>query len=127
MGITSPNTKRKPLQLWYNITGFFSCYRNRKLSNFSFAFPNEEEHYIPMTQTTTPPTPNSLAFLLEEFTKALNGAKSIWTIQSYLSDMALFFTWLTETDSTALDVQHMYRCHIEDYLATLADKGQTGT
>src|SRR5260370_13873195 len=127
MGITPPNTERKPLQLWYNITGFFSYYRNRKLSNFSFAISNEEEHYIPMTQTATPTIPHTLALSLEEFTRSLNGAKSILTIQSYRSDIALFFTWLTETDATANDVQHIYRCHIEDYLAALADKGQTGT
>ena len=32
-----------------------------------------------------------------------------------------------ETDTTATDVQHIYRAHIEDYLAALADKGLTGT
>lgn len=80
-----------------------------------------------MTQAVTPPTQNTLAFSLEDFTRGLNGARSTLTIQAYRSDVALFFTWLTETDATATDVQHIYRAHIEDYLAALADKGQTGT
>src|SRR5260370_37988104 len=127
MGITPPNTERKPLQLWYNITGFFSYYRNRKLSNFSFAISNEEEHYIPMTQTATPTIPHTLALSLEEFTRSLNGAKSILTIQSYRSDIQQFFTWLTETDYTVTSVVRIERRYFEDYFARLANKGQTGT
>ncbi len=80
-----------------------------------------------MIQTVTPTIPHSLAVSLEEFTRSLNGARSILTIQAYRSDVAQFFTWVTETDATTTDVQHIYRCHIEDYLAALADKGQTGT
>lgn len=64
---------------------------------------------------------------LTEFTRSLAGAKSGLTIQAYESDLRQFFTWVQETDFTATDVGHIYRCHIEDYLATLADKGQTGT
>ena len=80
-----------------------------------------------MTQTVTPPIPYTLTNSLVEFTRSLNGARSTLTIQAYRSDILLFFTWLMETDSTATDVQHIYRCHIEDYLAAMADKGQTGT
>jgi len=97
------------------------------LANFSFAISNEEEHDRPMTHTATPLTPYTLACSLAEFTRGLSGARSILTIQAYRSDVALFFTWLRETDATVTDVHHIYRCHIEDYLGALADKGQTST
>src|SRR5437868_4301709 len=122
MGITLDQTERKPLPLWYNITAEIACYRNRNLVNSLFAKEHVKRHYRLMTQTRP-----SIQQNLDLFTRSLAGAKSRLTIQAYESDLRQFFTWITETDSTATDVHHIYRCHIEDYLAALADKGQTGT
>jgi Phage integrase, N-terminal SAM-like domain len=110
---------------WYNITAETACYRNRIFSNFSFAIPREDEHYIPMTQTAAHTNPHTLVSSLEDFTRSLTGAKSTLTIQAYRSDLQHFFTWLTETDYTVTSVERISRNHIEDYFAHLADSSKS--
>src|SRR5260370_35112390 len=80
-----------------------------------------------MTKTAANTNPHPLMLSLEEFTRSLNGAKSILTIQAYRSDLQQFFTWLTETDYTVTSVVRIERRYFEDYFARLANKGQTGT
>ncbi len=116
------------LIFWYNITAWTAYYRNRKFSNFSFAIPYEDRHYMPMVQADTlSPTPTTLVLSLEQFTHSLQGSKSSLTIQAYRSDLQQFFTWLAETDYTITSVERITRGQIEDYFAYLTDKGQTGT
>lgn len=74
-----------------------------------------------MTQTT------NTTFLLDQFTRTLAGAKSRLTIQAYTSDLRQFFIWLQETDFTTTNIERITRGHIEDYLAHLSEKGNTGT
>jgi len=64
---------------------------------------------------------------LEQFVKNLEGVKSGLSIAAYRSDLRQYFAWLTETDYTVTGVERITRGHIEDYLAHLSDKGQTGT
>lgn len=80
-----------------------------------------------MTQTAAHTDLPTLTSILDEFTRSLAGAKSILTVTAYRSDLTQFFTWLTETDYTVTDATHIHRSHIEDYLAHLAEKAQTGT
>ena len=118
--------EQKQAHLWYNITAVFSCYRNRKFTNFLFAKEHDKAQDRPMTQTTSS-NQTTFAFLLTEFTRSLAGSKSSLTIQAYASDLRQFFTWLQETDFTATTIEHITRHHIEDYLAALSEQGQTGT
>ncbi len=81
-----------------------------------------------MTKTTTQlPTPTPLALSLEQFIKSLAGSKSNLTVTAYRSDLQQFVAWLTETDYTVTGAACVHRGHIDDYLAYLVDKGQTGT
>ena len=81
-----------------------------------------------MTQTATLTTPHpTLVLSLEQFVKSLEGVKSGLSIAAYRSDLREFFAWLTETDYTVTGVERITHGHIEDYLAHLSDKGQTGT
>jgi site-specific recombinase XerD len=81
-----------------------------------------------MTQTATLTTPHTtLALSLEQFVKSLEGSKSSLTITAYRSDLRRFFAWLTEIGYTVTGVERITRGLIEDYLAHLRDKGQTGT
>ncbi len=75
-----------------------------------------------MTQTTTSPLT-----LVDQFTRSLAGAKSRLTILAYESDLRQFFTWVHQTDFTATSIERINRGHIEDYLTSLSEKGQTGT
>jgi site-specific recombinase XerD len=75
-----------------------------------------------MTQPT-----NSLQTLVDQFTRSLAGAKSRLTILAYESDLRQFFTWLQQTDFTVTSIERIKRGHIEDYLISLSEKGQTGT
>jgi len=64
---------------------------------------------------------------LEQFIKSLEGVKSGLSIAAYRSGHRQYFASLTETDYTVAGVERITRGHIEDYLAHLSDKGQTGT
>lgn len=72
-------------------------------------------------------TPLTIQQNLDQFTRSLAGAKSRLTIQAYGSDLRQFFTWVQETDFTATSFERITRGHIEDYLTSLSEKGQTGT
>jgi len=92
------------------------------LSYSEFAKYRDRRHDRHMEQIT-----QSFQYHLDQFTRSLAGAKSPLTMQAYHSDLRQFFTWLEQTDYTATGVERITRGHIEDYLAALSDKGQTGT
>src|SRR3954453_2689336 len=62
---------------------------------------------------------------LARFLSSLSGKnRSAATIQAYATDLAQFFTYLSENDITVVTVADVERHHITDYLSHLAEERQ---